>query len=211
MMTFASIRLTYPLLARLVLVASLLAAGTMARAADAPPTRIRGTITAVAGDALRVMTNAGKDLNVALRNDTVIRAITLASVSDIQPGRYIGTTAVPQADGTLKALEIHVFPPDMAGTGDGHRPWDLAPNSTMTNGMVGELVTSNGRTITVKYKGGEQKVLVPDDVPVVNIEPGDRSLLKPGAHIMLFAEKNADGTLSARAISAGENGVRPPM
>lgn len=81
----------------------------------------------------------------------------------------------------------------------------------MTNGMVGKLVTSNGRTITVKYNGGEQKVLVPDNVPVVNIEPGDRSLLMPGAHIMLFAEKNADGTLTARAISAGKNGVRPPM
>lgn len=121
-MTLASIRLTYLLLARLVLVVSLLTAGTMARAADAPYTRIRGTITAVAGDALTIKTNAGKDLNVALRDNTAIHAITLASVSEIQPGRYIGTTAVPQADGTLKALEIHVFPPDMAGTGDGTAP-----------------------------------------------------------------------------------------
>lgn len=210
-MTIARFRLVHRVSARLILVALLMAAGTMARAADAPPTRVRGTIAAVAGDVLTIKTNGGENLAVALRQDTAIHAITLAQISEIQPGRYIGTTAVPQADGTLKALEVHVFPPEMAGTGDGHRPWDLAPDSSMTNGVVGELMTSNGRTITVKYKGGEQKVVIPDNMPVVNIEPGDRSLLVPGTHVMLFAEKNADGTLTARAISAGKNGVTPPM
>ncbi|WAH60456.1 hypothetical protein LZ023_13455 [Pseudomonas silvicola] len=106
---------------------------------------------------------------------------------------------------------MHVFPPSMAGTGDGHRAFDLASNSSMTNGSVGDLVVANGRTITVKYKGGEQKILVPDDVPVVNLVPADRSLLKPGVKVVLFAQKAADGSYTAKAISAGENGLKPPM
>jgi hypothetical protein len=99
----------------------------------------------------------------------------------------------------------------MAGSGDGHRPWDLGKNSSMTNGTVGDLVVSNGRTMTVKYKNGEKKVVVPADVPVVNLEAGDRSLLVPGAHVVLFAKKGPDGALSALFISAGEKGVTPPM
>jgi len=211
-MKFLPFRLTWVPLARLMLAAALLiVALATVRAEDAPPTRIRGTITAVSSDTLTIKANGGADLKVVLRDDTVVRAITLATVDEIQPGRYIGTAAVPQPDGTLKALEVHVFPPDMAGTGDGHRPWDLAPDSTMTNGLVGELQTSSGRQITVKYKDGEQKVVIPDSMPVVNIEPGDRSLLVPGAHVMIFADKNADGSLTARAISAGKDGVKPPM
>jgi hypothetical protein len=211
MMAFISVRFGCRLLASLALIASLSVAEATAWAATAPAMTVRGTITAVTGDHLTIKTNAGSQLDVALRKDTVVRAITLADVSEIQPGRYIGTSAVPLADGSLKALEIHVFPPEMAGAGDGHRPWDLTPNSSMTNGMVGELVTSNGRTITVKYKGGEEKVVVPDNVPVVNIEPGDRSLLMPGTQVVLFAEKDAAGGLTARAISAGKDGVKPPM
>jgi hypothetical protein len=99
----------------------------------------------------------------------------------------------------------------MAGTGDGHRAWDLGPNSTMTNGTVGDVVTTNGRTLTIKYKGGEKKVVVPDDVPIVNLEPGDRSLLAVGTKVVLFAKKGADATLTAGFISAGKNGVTPPM
>jgi hypothetical protein len=194
-----------------MLALSMLRVATLALADDAPAARIRGTITAVSADALTVETNSGSILDVTLHADTVVRAITLGSVEEIRPGRYIGTTAVPQADGTLKALEVHVFPPEMAGTGDGHRPWDLTPDSSMTNGVVGELLTSKGRIITVKYKDGEQKVLIPDGMPVVNIEPGDRSLLVPGARVMIFADRSADGSLTARAISAGKDGVKPPM
>ncbi len=198
-------------LAPIVLAGSLLAGSQVAQAQEAPPVAVRGTITTVVDEALKIKTNRGQDIDVKLGKDTVVRGVTLAQVSEIQPGRYIGTTAVPQADGTLKALEVHVFPPEMAGTGDGHRPWDLTPNSTMTNGAVGDLVTSNGRTITVKYKTGEKKVVVPDDVPIVDLEPGDRSLLVPGTQIVLFARKSPDGTLTALAISAGKNGVKPPM
>jgi RNase P/RNase MRP subunit p29 len=199
------------LLAPAVFATTVMAAQVVHAQAPAQPTGIRGTIVALNADTLKVHSNAGQDLDVTLAKDTPIRGVTLANISDIKPGSYVGTAAVPQADGTLKALEVHVFPPSMAGSGDGHRPWDLGKNSSMTNGTVGDLVVSNGRTMTVKYKNGEKKVVVPDDVPVVNLEAGDRSLLVPGAHVVLFAKKGPDGALSALFISAGEKGVTPPM
>ncbi|MFK3970834.1 DUF5666 domain-containing protein [Pseudomonas sp. NPDC087358] len=181
------------------------------QADDVKPTRVRGAITAVEGDLLKVHSNRGEDLQINLTKDTQVRGVTLAQVSEIKPGSYIGSAAVAQPDGTLKALEVHVFPPQMAGTGDGHRAFDLGKDSTMTNGSVGDLVTSNGRTITVNYKGGQKKILIPDDVPIVNLVPGDRSLLQPGVKVVLQAQKAADGSLSAQSISAGENGLTPPM
>ncbi|MFY1663499.1 DUF5666 domain-containing protein [Pseudomonas sp. Pseu.R1] len=182
-----------------------------AHADDAKPTRVRGAITAIEGDSLKVHSNRGEDLQVNLTPNTQVRGVTLAQVSEIKPGSYVGSAAIPQADGTLKALEVHVFPPEMAGTGDGHRAFDLGKDSTMTNGSVGDLVTSNGRTITVNYKGGQKKIVIPDDVPIVNLVPGDRSLLKPGVKVVLQAQPGADGALTALSISAGENGVTPPM
>lgn len=193
------------------LLGALLSAALPAHAEDGKPTRVRGAITAVEGDSLKIHSNRGEDLQVALTRDTQIRGVTLAQVSEIKPGSYIGSAAVPLPDGSLKALEVHVFPPAMAGTGDGHRAFDLTPESTMTNGSVGDLVASNGRTITVNYKGGQKKIVIPDDVPIVNLVPGDRSLLKPGVKVVLQAQKGADSTLTALSISAGENGVTPPM
>lgn len=193
------------------LLAAALVASGVSWADDAKPARVRGAITAVEGDHLKVHSNRGEDVQVNLTPDTQVRGVTLAQVSEIKPGSYIGSAAVPMPDGTLKALEVHVFPPDMAGTGDGHRAFDLAKDSTMTNGSVGDLVTSEGRTITVNYKGGQKKILIPDDVPIVNLVPGDRNLLKPGVKIVLQAQKNADDTLTALSISAGKNGVTPPM
>jgi len=210
-MKFDSGRFMRSIAAPAMLAGALLATGHAAFAQTAAPTGVRGTITALTGDALKVHTNAGKDVDVKLAADTPIRGVTLDDVSDIKPGSYIGSAAIPQADGTLKALEIHVFPPSLRGSGEGHRPWDLGQNSTMTNGTVGDLVVSNGRTITVKYSNGEKKIVIPPDVPVVSLSPGDRSLLVPGAHIVLFAHKDTDGSLAANFISAGKNGVVPPM
>jgi len=205
-------RLLDGLLARLLLASALSAVGQAAMAQPAAkPLGVRGTITAVDADSLKVHTSRGEDLSIHFGKDTPVRGVTLAQVSDIKSGSYIGTAATPQPDGTLKALEIHVFPPEMAGTGDGHRPWDLGTNSTMTNGSVGSVVAGAGRTLTVQYKGGEKKVVVPDDVPIVNLVPGDRSLLAPGVKVVLFAKKEADASLTALAISAGKNGVTPPM
>jgi hypothetical protein len=198
-----------------LLTASLLTSALMiaapSQAEDTPPIRVRGAITSIDGDLLKVHSNRGEDLQVTLTQDTKVRGVTLGQVSEIKPGSYIGSAAVPQADGTLKALEVHVFPPEMAGTGDGHRAFDLGKDSTMTNGSVGDLVTSNGRTITVNYKGGQKKIVIPDDVPIVNLVPGDRSLLKPGVKVVLQAQKGQDGALNAQSVSAGENGVTPPM
>ncbi|SDJ79740.1 hypothetical protein SAMN05444748_12321 [Variovorax sp. OV700] len=191
--------------------AGLLGGSYAVHAQTPPPVGVRGAITAVSGDAIQVRTNRGEDLTVKINSNTQVRAVTLAKVSDIKPGSYIGTAATPLPDGSLKALEVHVFPPAMAGTGDGHRAWDLAPKSTMTNGTVGDLVATNGRTLTLKYKGGEKKIVVPDDVPIVNLEPGDRSLLTVGTKVVLFATKEADSGLSANFISAGKDGVTPPM
>jgi hypothetical protein len=192
------------------LVACALAAPRAALAQSAP-TGVRGTITAVAGNTLSVHTGEGNDIDVQLAADTPIRGVALAEIADIRPGSYVGTAAVPQGDGTLRALEVHVFPGSMRGTGEGHRPWDLGQNSTMTNGTVGSLVGSNGRTITVDYRNGQKRIVVPPDVPIVSLDNGDRSLLVPGAHVVLFAHSNADGVLAADFISAGRNGVVPPM
>ena len=185
----------------------------LAQAADAPGMRIgvRGEITGVSPEVLNVHASSGENVVINLTNDTRIRAVTLANIEDIKPGSYIGTAAVPQEDGTLKALEVHVFPPELAGSGDGHRPFDLVKGSTMTNGSVGDLVVSNGRVLTVNYKSGQQKILVPEDVPIVNLMPGDRSLLKVGVKIVTFVTQSADGTLTAQSISAGKDGVTPPM
>ncbi|WP_178083083.1 DUF5666 domain-containing protein [Pseudomonas sp. DP16D-R1] len=184
-----------------------------AQAEEAPGMRIgvRGEITEVGAERVKVHANSGENLTVNLTKDTKIRAVTLANIEDIKPGSYIGSAAIPQEDGSLKALEVHVFPPELAGSGDGHRPFDLAKGSSMTNGSVGDLVVSNGRILTVNYKGGQQKILVPEDVPIVNVLPGDRSLLKVGTKIVTFVTQSTDGTLTAQSISAGKDGVTPPM
>lgn len=206
-----SLRRSFDAVASIVL-ASLMLIGP-AQAQDAPGMRIavRGEITGISGDVLRVHANSGEVASIELTPQTQVRAVSLANIEDIKPGSYIGSAAVPMADGTLKALEVHVFPPQMVGTGEGHRPFDLVKGSSMTNGSVGDLVVSNGRTLTVNYKGGQQKILVPDDVPIVNLVPADRSLLKAGVKVVMFVTQGADGKLTAQSISAGKDGVTPPM
>jgi hypothetical protein len=189
-----------------------LVAGTMGTAIAQPaPSRVRATIDSVTDKTLTVTRRNGGPVTIALPPDVRIGGISIAKIEDIKPGSYIGTAAAPQPDGTQKALEVHVFPPSMVGVGEGFRPWDSAPNSTMTNGTVGDLVGSKGRTLTVKYKGGEKTVIVPDDVPIVSIEPGTRALLTPGAHVVVTASKGADGSLTAISVNVGEHGLTPPM
>jgi hypothetical protein len=126
-------------------------------------------------------------------------------------GSYIGTAVMPQPDGTLRALEVQVFPPSMRGIGEGSRPFDAAPGSTMTNGTTGTIVSTNGRMLTVTYKGGEKKVFVPDGVPLVSYAPADRSALTPGANVLVTATRAADGTVTASHVLVGKNGLIPPM
>ena len=192
--------------------AGLTLTASLATAQPAPSTRIRGTVEAVDGNNVTIKPRSGPNVTVRMTDDHVVTGVAKAQLSDVQPGSYIGTAAVPQPDGTQKALEVTVFPPAMNGTGEGHFPWDLGSNSTMTNGTVGDLVNANGRTMTVKYKGEEKKIVVPDDVPIVVLHPGaDHALVKAGAHVIVQPTKAADGTLTANRISVGENGITPPM
>ena len=191
-------------------VALLLAAGS-ALAAEPPP-RTRGTIERLDGDTLTLATRGGQKATFKLTPDTKIVGAIDAQLSAIKPDTYIGTSAAPQPDGTLKAIEVHVFPESMRGAGDGHYPWDLDGANTMTNGAVGALAGTSGRTMTVKYQGGERKVVVPEGTPVVAFEPADRSIVTPGARALVIAPKAADGAQAAAVfLVVGENGVNPPM
>ena len=177
------------------------------------PVHIRGTITSLDGNALHVRANdPGAEKTITLGPKLKVSAVLSSSLAEIKPGSFIGTAAQTQADGSLVAREIHVFPESMRGSGEGHRSFDLGPKSTMTNGTVGqEVVGTTGRSLTVKYKGGEKTIVVPPDVPVVTFEPGDRAELIPGAHVIVFAHSEADGALSSEQIAVGKDGLTPPM
>ena len=197
----------------LMLSALLLSTGALAAQADNVIRPIRGTIESVNDTTVTITTRQGEKLDVALTDKTKVNSVSKAKISDIKPDSFIGTAAVQQADGTLKALEVHVFSPSLRGTGEGVNPFESADGNvnTMTNGTVGKLVNSNGHTMTVKVKDQEKMVIVPDDVPVVLITPGSRDLLKPGAKVVLHGAKDDKGQLVARGISAGKDGLTPPM
>jgi hypothetical protein len=193
------------------LVLAVTASAAPAWAQSGTPTRIRGTIASVTDQTIVVNARGGQKVSVALPSDVTVTESSTTKLSDVHSGSFIGTTTVPQPDGTLKALEIHVFPESMRGTGEGSRPWDLAPVSTMTNGTVGEIEGTNSQSLTVKYQGGQKTVTVPSDVPIVALEPGTRAELTPGAHVFVIGTKAADGSLSANRITVGKNGAEPPM
>jgi hypothetical protein len=179
--------------------------------ASAQTQRLRGTIEKVDGNTLLIKSPDGAPLTLTLADNAVVVGVVKASVADIKEGSYIGSGAMPQPDGTQKALEVHIFAESQRGTGDGHRPWDGAPNSTMTNGAVGQSVTSvEGPVITVKYKDGEKKIVVTPNVPIVRYEIGEKSELKAGAAIsVVAATKKPDGTFGAARINVGRNGAVP--
>jgi len=175
--------------------------------------RVRGTVEAADGPVITVKARDGQTLKVKLTDNAAVRGIVKAALSDIKENSFIGVTGMPQADGSQKAVEIHIFPEAMRGTGEGHRPWDLQPSSTMTNATVAQMVKSvSGDEITLKYKEGEKKIVVAPDTVIVTYVPGDKSELKPGAKIFIAAaNKKDDGTLEAAAVSVGRNGITPPM
>jgi hypothetical protein len=183
----------------------------MAQGQD-PPVRVRGTIDRVDGDTYIVKARGGAELKVKLAEKATVVALLKASLTDIKQGSYIGVTGMPQADGSQKALEVHIFPEAMRGTGDGHRPWDLQASSTMTNGNVEQTnAGTDGQSVTIKYKDGEKKFTVPADTPIVVYVPGEKSELKPGASIFIAAAiKQPDGSLQAPRVNVGR-GVAPPM
>ena len=178
-----------------------------------PPTRVRGTIDSVDGSTLAVTSRDGSKVTVKLADNAPVVGIAKASLSDVKQGGFVGITAMPEPDGTQKAVEIHIFPEAMRGTGEGHRPWDLMPNSTMTNATVdSKVASSDGQTLVLKYKDGQQTFIVPANVIVVTYVPATAADLKPGAKIMVAAgAKQPDGTVLAPRINVGLNGVTPPM
>jgi hypothetical protein len=180
---------------------------------DAAPPRVRGTIDQVNGDTLTIKTRSGSPAVVQLKDNAPVVAVTKGSMSDIQMNSFVGIAAMPQPDGTIKDVEVSVFAEPLRGTAEGHYPWDLLPGSSMTNAAVTQQVTKQeGNTLTLKYKDGEKTIVVPSDAIVVNLIPGDRADLKPGAKIFIPAwAKNANGTMEAAVALVGRDGITPPM
>ena len=193
---------------------AMVAASSLYAIAQQPPapSRVRGTIEGVDGDVLVVKSRSGEDVTLHMTGDIRVVGITRISLSDIKVGSFIGTTTVPGPDGSQNAVEVHVFPEAMRGTGEGSRPYDLKPNSSMTNATVAESVVGNdGHTLLIKYKDGEKKVVVSPETPVVTYVPAEKSDLKAGAKVIAFMKKLPDGSLETNRVSVGRDGLTPPM
>ena len=193
---------------------AMVTASTLYAIAQQPPTptRVRGTVEGVDGDTLAVKSRSGEEVKLHMTGNILVLGLTKIGLSEIKVGSFIGTTTVPGPDGVPQAVEVHVFPENMRGTGEGSRPYDLKPNSSMTNATVAESVVGNdGHTLLIKYKDGEKKVVVPSETPVVTYVPGDKSDLKAGAKIIAFMKKLPDGSLETDRVSVGRDGLTPPM
>jgi hypothetical protein len=175
--------------------------------------RVRGTIERIDGSILHVKARDGADLKINLAEKPVFTAIVPATLADLKPGTYVGSAAMPGPDGGLRALEVHIFPEAMRGVGEGHRPWDGAPQSTMTNANVETAVAGvDGQVLTLKFKDGEKKLLVTPETAIVAFAPGDRVEVKAGTKVFIgAAQKQPDGSLQATRISYGRDGLTPPM
>jgi hypothetical protein len=195
---------------QLVLAGAIIAASCAA--ATAQIVRVHGTIEKADGNLLSLKSSDGAELKLTLTENGMIVAVVKASMADIKEGTFLGSAAMPQPDGSQRALEVHIFPEQMRGTGEGHRPYAPVPNSTMTNGSVSGATVAgvDGSTIVLKYKDGEKRIVVPPDVPIVRYEIGSKGDLKPGARFtVLAATRKPDGTLEASRINVGRDGVVP--
>ena len=182
------------------------------------PMRVRGTVEQIDGAMMTVKSREGDTLKVKLADEVKVVALVKSSLADIKPNSFVGSTAMPQPDGTWKAVEVHIFPEEMRGTGEGDRPYDYKPQSTMTNGtvnslakttMTGTVANEEGTTLTLDYKGGSKKIDVTPQTVIVSYVPGTREELKPGASIYLpAATRQADGTLLTARVNVGR-GVAP--
>jgi len=193
---------------------AMVTASTLYAIAQQPPSpsRVRGTIEGVDGNVLAVKSRSGEDVRLHMTGDIRVVGITKIALSDIKVGSFIGTTTVPGPEGMQNAVEVHVFPEDMRGTGEGSRPYDLKPNSSMTNATVAESVVGNdGHTLLIKYRDGEKKVAVSPETPVVTYVPADKSDLKAGAKVIAFMKKLPDGSFETNRVSVGRDGLTPPM
>ena len=187
-----------------------LAQGMMQQTQAAPPTvRVRGTITAIDGGVQTVKARDGAEMKLKLADNAPVNEIFKASLADVKTGAYVAVTGLPQPDGSQKALALFIFPEAQRGLAEGYRPWDFAANSTMTNATVDNQVKGvDGQTLTVKYKDGEQKVLVTPTTEITGAARKSAADLKPGQKVTVFAaKKQPDGTLEAPNLSFGDYGV----
>ena len=199
---------------------------------------VRGEVVSLSGDTLQVSTKSGETVKLKLADGFKVNLVEKADLKAIDDGKFVGVTGVPQKDGDLRAVEVHIFDESLRGTGEGHRPWDLQPGSTMTNATVSSMDQGGGkaqsqgtgsgstmtnatvsrseeeggaRKLSLKYKDGEKTVIVPPNTPIVKIEPGDKSQVVPGAHVFVVATKGPDGQFVAQRANVGKEGVTPPM
>jgi hypothetical protein len=192
------------------LLALLLGSGA-AFAQPSPTQRLRGTVESFDGHRLVMKERSGETLSLALADNFSVNEVLAIELSAIQPNSFVGIASLPQADGSLRALEVLVFPEAARGSGEGHYPWDLQPGSMMTNATVADVAAvAQGRQLRLRYKDGEKTVSVPAEVPVVTFKPGDKALLIPGAKVMVTAQLR-DGKPTAMRALAGRNGFTPPM
>jgi hypothetical protein len=195
---------------------ALVLASTAGLAQEAKPVRLRGTINKVDGDTLGVTLRDGTAATLKLKADAAVRAVVSITLADVKAGSMVGITSIPQADGTLKAVEVHTFPAQQR-VNEGHFPYDTVPNSMMTNARVDTSVASvDGQVLTVQFKTGdkveEKKVIVPPNIPIQTTVPGEKSDLKAGAKFVVFnALKQSDGTYEVPVMSVGRGDVAPAM
>ena len=195
---------------------ALLLASTAGFAQQSPPVRVRGTVEKVEGDMVSVKSRDGADLKLKLKDNATVRAMIPAKLTDIKAGTAVGITSSPQADGSLSAIEVHIFPAGQ-NVNAAHFNWDLMPNTFMTNGPVQQSVAAvDGQVLTVQYKSGdkteEKQIKVTPKTAIVTYEPASKAELKPGAKVFVAAApKLPDGSLDVANISYGKDGLTPPM
>jgi hypothetical protein len=176
-----------------------------------PAMRVSGTVESFDGQVLAIKSEKLGEVKVTITGDAAVFGVSKATIADIKPGAFIGVGAMPQPDGSQRAIQVTVFAEVQRGLGEGHRPWDAKPNSTMTNGAVEKTVASvDGQVAMVKYKGGEQKIVIPPDATILAYAVGEKSELKPGAHVaVLRATKKPDGSLETNRVNVGRGDVVP--
>jgi hypothetical protein len=181
-------------------------------AQTAPSTRVRGTIAAVEGNKMTVISRDGQELEVMLNEPLAVSTVKRVDLNSIAANTYVGVATRTGADGKLTALEVLVFPEAARGSGEGHSAWDLEPGSMMTNGTVkGTATVASGRELSISYKGGNETIFVPTSAPVVTFAPAERADVKAGAPIFIGATRDAEGKLSGGRVVVGKDGVAPPM
>jgi hypothetical protein len=190
---------------------SLLFSGAVAAQASDQTIRVRGTIDQADAKSMVVKDREGKQTSLGYADDLMVTEVLPIDPAAIQTGAFIGTAAVPRADGTLAAIEVHVFPEEARGTGEGHRPFDLQPGSTMTNATVAAVKPgANDRVVTLRYKDGEKTIHVPNGIPIVTVKAADKSLLVPGAKVVVTGQVRGGKNVAMRVL-VGRDGFEPPM